>query len=139
MREQLAAAVRAFPGVAVPSAANADAAPAERQAAGAELNLLAMGLVPAFTAVAVVDTLARSTAERLRRVRNAEAGGGAARAGAPGGPHGDVGGGADGDGAGVRDRAGRPDRVQRGHATGTAAPVVLPLVYAVVVGVARSP
>ncbi|MCX5193967.1 ABC transporter permease [Streptomyces sp. NBC_00249] len=65
-REQLTAAVRGFPGVAVLSAADADEARAERQAAGAEINLLAMGLVLAFTAIAVVNTLAMSTAERIR-------------------------------------------------------------------------
>lgn len=65
-REQLAAAVAAFPGVRVLSAADADAARAQRQDAGAEINLLAMGLVLAFTAIAVVNTLAMSTAERFR-------------------------------------------------------------------------
>ncbi|MFF4267991.1 FtsX-like permease family protein [Streptomyces virginiae] len=65
-REQLAAAVAAFPGVRVLSATDADAARAERQDAGAEINLLAMGLVLAFTAIAVVNTLAMSTAERFR-------------------------------------------------------------------------
>ncbi|MGW6691483.1 FtsX-like permease family protein [Streptomyces sp. NPDC054961] len=65
-REQLAGAVRDYPGVAVLSAADADGARAQRQAAGAEINLLAMGLVLAFTAIAVVNTLAMSTAERLR-------------------------------------------------------------------------
>ncbi|MEV6730816.1 MULTISPECIES: FtsX-like permease family protein [unclassified Streptomyces] len=65
-REQLAAAVREFPGVGVLSARDADAVRAERQQAGAEINLLAMGLVLAFTAIAVVNTLAMSTAERFR-------------------------------------------------------------------------
>ncbi|MER6450196.1 FtsX-like permease family protein [Streptomyces venezuelae] len=65
-REQLAAAVAGFPGVRVLTAADADAARAERQDAGAEINLLAMGLVLAFTAIAVVNTLAMSTAERFR-------------------------------------------------------------------------
>ncbi|MCX5611831.1 FtsX-like permease family protein [Streptomyces sp. NBC_00047] len=65
-REQLAAAVRAHPGVAVLSARDADEVRAERQAAGAEINLLAMGLVLAFTAIAVMNTLAMSTAERVR-------------------------------------------------------------------------
>ncbi|MGW6980854.1 FtsX-like permease family protein [Streptomyces sp. NPDC054932] len=65
-REQLAAAVQASPGVRVLSAAEADRARAERQDAGAEINLLAMGLVLAFTAIAVVNTLAMSTAERFR-------------------------------------------------------------------------
>ncbi|KIF01530.1 ABC transporter permease [Streptomyces sp. RSD-27] len=61
-RERLASVA----GVPVLSAAEADAAREERQAAGAEVNLLAMGLVLAFTAVAVVNTLAMSTAERFR-------------------------------------------------------------------------
>ncbi|MFE5804715.1 FtsX-like permease family protein [Streptomyces sp. NPDC056491] len=65
-REQLAAALAAFPGVRVLTAADADAARAQRQEAGAEINLLAMGLVLAFTAIAVVNTLAMSTAERFR-------------------------------------------------------------------------
>ncbi|MFD7629087.1 FtsX-like permease family protein [Streptomyces sp. NPDC059851] len=65
-RERLAAAVARFPGVEVLSARDADQARAERQQDGAELNLLAMGLVLAFTAIAVVNTLAMSTAERFR-------------------------------------------------------------------------
>ncbi|MFF4101505.1 FtsX-like permease family protein [Streptomyces sp. NPDC001903] len=65
-REQLAAAVGGFPGVGVLSARDADAARGERQQEGAEINLLAMGLVLAFTAIAVVNTLAMSTSERLR-------------------------------------------------------------------------
>ncbi|MFB6520908.1 FtsX-like permease family protein [Streptomyces sp. NPDC056401] len=65
-REALASAVREYPGVAVLSAAEADGARAERQAAGSEINLLAMGLVLAFTAIAVANTLAMSTGERLR-------------------------------------------------------------------------
>ncbi|MFI8264986.1 FtsX-like permease family protein [Streptomyces sp. NPDC085665] len=65
-REQLAAAVGGFPGVGVLSARDADAARGERQREGAEINLLAMGLVLAFTAIAVVNTLAMSTSERLR-------------------------------------------------------------------------
>ncbi|MFJ7207970.1 FtsX-like permease family protein [Streptomyces sp. NPDC098789] len=65
-RERLAAALAEFPGTVVLSAADADAARAERQDAQAEVNLLAMGLVLAFTAIAVVNTLAMSTAERFR-------------------------------------------------------------------------
>ncbi|MCX4781445.1 ABC transporter permease [Streptomyces sp. NBC_01264] len=65
-REALASAVREYPGVAVLSAAEADGARAERQAAGSEINLLAMGLVLAVTAIAVANTLAMSTGERLR-------------------------------------------------------------------------
>ncbi|MFF4367871.1 FtsX-like permease family protein [Streptomyces sp. NPDC001594] len=64
-RERLAAAAGAA-GVSVLTAAQADAARAQRQAAGAETNLPAMGLVLAFTAIAVVNTLAMSTAERFR-------------------------------------------------------------------------
>ncbi|WCD89051.1 hypothetical protein KPP03845_105470 [Streptomyces xanthophaeus] len=65
-REQLAEALADFPGVTVLSARDADRVRAERQDAGAEVNLLAMGLVLAFTAIAVVNTLAMSTAERVR-------------------------------------------------------------------------
>ncbi|WP_327133821.1 FtsX-like permease family protein [Streptomyces sp. NBC_01343] len=65
-RERLAAAVGGFPGVGVLSARDADAARGERQREGAEINVLAMGLVLAFTAIAVVNTLAMSTSERLR-------------------------------------------------------------------------
>ncbi|MEU9109406.1 FtsX-like permease family protein [Streptomyces xanthophaeus] len=65
-REQLAAALADFPGVSVLSARDADRVRAERQDAGAGVNLLAMGLVLAFTAIAVVNTLAMSTAERVR-------------------------------------------------------------------------
>ncbi|MBT2457080.1 FtsX-like permease family protein [Streptomyces sp. ISL-86] len=65
-RERLAAAVKGYPGVAVLSARAAEEARAERQDAGAEINLLAMGLVLAFTAISVVNTLAMSTAERFR-------------------------------------------------------------------------
>ncbi|GAA0310813.1 FtsX-like permease family protein [Streptomyces polychromogenes] len=64
-RERLAAAAGAA-GVSVLSAAQADAARERRDEAGAEVNLLAMGLVLAFTAIAVVNTLAMSTAERFR-------------------------------------------------------------------------
>ncbi|MER5730456.1 FtsX-like permease family protein [Streptomyces sp. NPDC002138] len=65
-REQLTAAVKEFPGTVVLSAAEADGARAERQGAQAELNLLAMGLVLAFTAISVVNTLSMSTAQRFR-------------------------------------------------------------------------
>ncbi|MEU6866975.1 FtsX-like permease family protein [Streptomyces sp. NPDC046876] len=65
-REQLAAAVAGSPGVGVLTARDADEARAKRQQDGAGINLLAMGLVLAFTAIAVVNTLAMSTAERFR-------------------------------------------------------------------------
>ncbi|MFI2615480.1 FtsX-like permease family protein [Streptomyces sp. NPDC018584] len=63
---QLAAAVEKFPGVHVLSPAVADGLQAERRQANAEVNHLAMGLVLAFTAIAVVNTLAMSVSERMR-------------------------------------------------------------------------
>ncbi|MEV0323155.1 FtsX-like permease family protein [Streptomyces sp. NPDC050658] len=65
-QEQLAADVRKFPGVRVLAPAAADNLQAERQEANAEVNHLAMGLVLAFTAIAVVNTLAMSVSERVR-------------------------------------------------------------------------
>ncbi|MFI7502624.1 FtsX-like permease family protein [Streptomyces sp. NPDC049687] len=63
---QLATTLREFPGLAVISPAAADSLQAERQQTNAEVNLLAMGLVLAFTAIAVVNTLAMSVSERIR-------------------------------------------------------------------------
>ncbi|MFD9322023.1 ABC transporter permease [Streptomyces sp. NPDC060053] len=63
---QLATTLREFPGLKVISPAVADTLRAERQQANAEVNFLAMGLVLAFTAIAVVNTLAMSVAERVR-------------------------------------------------------------------------
>ncbi|WP_328493592.1 ABC transporter permease [Streptomyces sp. NBC_00414] len=63
---ELATAVRKFPGVRVVSPATADSLQAERQQANAEVNYFAMGLVLAFTAIAVVNTLAMSVSERVR-------------------------------------------------------------------------
>ncbi|MEV7142955.1 ABC transporter permease [Streptomyces tauricus] len=65
-QEELATAVRKFPGVRVVSPATADSLQAERQQANAEVNYFAMGLVLAFTAIAVVNTLAMSVSERVR-------------------------------------------------------------------------
>ncbi|TGB08202.1 FtsX-like permease family protein [Streptomyces sp. MZ04] len=65
-QEQLAADVQKFPGVRVLAPAEADNLQAERQQANAEVNYLAMGLVLAFTAIAVVNTLAMSVSERVR-------------------------------------------------------------------------
>ncbi|NGO09628.1 FtsX-like permease family protein [Streptomyces sp. HC44] len=65
-QKELAAAVRKFPGVQVVSPDTADSLQAERQQANAEVNYLAMGLVLAFTAIAVVNTLAMSVSERVR-------------------------------------------------------------------------
>ncbi|GKQ34491.1 ABC transporter permease [Streptomyces sp. A012304] len=63
---QLATTLREFPGLAVLSPDAADSLQAERQQANAEVNFLAMGLVLAFTAIAVVNTLAMSVSERVR-------------------------------------------------------------------------
>ncbi|MER5278529.1 FtsX-like permease family protein [Streptomyces sp. NPDC002809] len=65
-RGELAAAVREFPGVAGVPPAAADRLRADRQQENADVNLLAMGLVLAFTAIAVVNTLAMSVSERLK-------------------------------------------------------------------------
>lgn len=63
---QLATTLREFPSVRVISPDNADSLQAARQQANAEVNHLAMGLVLAFTAIAVVNTLAMSVSERVR-------------------------------------------------------------------------
>ncbi|MEV7195616.1 FtsX-like permease family protein [Streptomyces sp. NPDC093510] len=65
-QEQLAAGVEKFPGVRVLTPAAVDSLQAESRQANAEVNLLAMGLVLAFTAIAVVNTLAMSVSERMR-------------------------------------------------------------------------
>ncbi|MEV6837990.1 ABC transporter permease [Streptomyces sp. NPDC051133] len=63
---QLATTLREFPGLKILSPAAADGLHAEQQQTNAEVNYLAMGLVLAFTAIAVVNTLAMSVAERVR-------------------------------------------------------------------------
>ncbi|MFG2970756.1 ABC transporter permease [Streptomyces sp. NPDC048288] len=63
---QLATTLREFPGLRILSPAAADSLQADRQQDNAEVNYLAMGLVLAFTAIAVVNTLAMSVAERVR-------------------------------------------------------------------------
>ncbi|CAL9292803.1 FtsX-like permease family protein [Streptomyces sp. SudanB182_2057] len=63
---ELSATLREFPGVRVLSPAAADALQADQQRTNAEVNYLAMGLVLAFTAIAVGNTLAMSVAERVR-------------------------------------------------------------------------
>ncbi|MEU6550884.1 ABC transporter permease [Streptomyces sp. NPDC046915] len=63
---QLATTLREFPGIRILSPAAADSLQAERQQANAAVNFLAMGLVLAFTAIAVVNTLAMSVSERVR-------------------------------------------------------------------------
>ena len=63
---QLVTTLREFPGVRVLAPTAADSLQARRQQVNAEVNYLAMGLVLAFTAIAVVNTLAMSVAERVR-------------------------------------------------------------------------
>ncbi|MFD7708455.1 ABC transporter permease [Streptomyces sp. NPDC059786] len=63
---QLATTLRKFPDAEVLAPEAADSVQAERQQANAEVNYLAMGLVLAFTAIAVVNTLAMSVSERVR-------------------------------------------------------------------------
>ncbi|MEU2539811.1 ABC transporter permease [Streptomyces iakyrus] len=63
---QLMTTLREFPGLEVLSPAAADSLQAQRHQANAEVNFLAMGLVLAFTAIAVVNTLAMSVSERVR-------------------------------------------------------------------------
>jgi putative ABC transport system permease protein len=63
---QLATTLREFPALRILSPAAADHLQADRQQTNAEVNYLAMGLVLAFTAIAVVNTLAMSVAERVR-------------------------------------------------------------------------
>ncbi|WP_445527049.1 FtsX-like permease family protein [Streptomyces cyslabdanicus] len=65
-RTQISTALRDFPGVRVVSPQTADHLQAQQQQANAEVNYLAMGLVLAFTAIAVVNTLAMSVSERVR-------------------------------------------------------------------------
>ncbi|MFI5750100.1 FtsX-like permease family protein [Streptomyces sp. NPDC051644] len=65
-RDELAAALEQFPGVSVLAPATADRLQADRQQENAAVNHLAMGLVLAFTAIAVVNTLAMSVSERIR-------------------------------------------------------------------------
>ncbi|WP_037623643.1 ABC transporter permease [Streptomyces aureus] len=65
-RTEIEAALHGVPGVRVVSPRDADHLQAERQQANAEVNYLAMGLVLAFTAIAVVNTLALSVSERIR-------------------------------------------------------------------------
>ncbi|WP_413752592.1 FtsX-like permease family protein [Streptomyces sp. R-74717] len=65
-RDELTAALEQFPSVSVLAPATADRLQADRQQENAAVNHLAMGLVLAFTAIAVVNTLAMSVSERIR-------------------------------------------------------------------------
>ncbi|MEU6439266.1 FtsX-like permease family protein [Streptomyces sp. NPDC047046] len=65
---RLAAAVAPFPGVGVLDRDRADGLRAELRRADDEVEYLAMGLVIAFTAIAVVNTLAMSVSDRSREL-----------------------------------------------------------------------
>jgi putative ABC transport system permease protein len=65
-REQLQKAVGAFPGVGVLDRDQVEDLQAEVQQNNAEVTYVAMGLIIAFTAIAVVNTMAMSVSDRLR-------------------------------------------------------------------------
>ncbi|MDN3261283.1 FtsX-like permease family protein [Streptomyces sp. CSDS2] len=65
-KEELAAAVRGYPGVQVLDRDQVDSLSADQQQSNAAVNFVAMGLIIAFTAIAVVNTLAMSTTGRTR-------------------------------------------------------------------------
>ncbi|WP_331750681.1 MULTISPECIES: FtsX-like permease family protein [unclassified Streptomyces] len=65
-REQLTGALKRFPGIGVLDRTQVDDVQAEVQQSNAEVNYLAMGLIIAFTAIAVVNTLAMSVSDRTR-------------------------------------------------------------------------
>ncbi|MFD9498003.1 FtsX-like permease family protein [Streptomyces sp. NPDC060035] len=58
--------LRQFPGLTALSPAAADSLRAQGRQSASEVDLIAMGLVLAFTAIAVVNTLAMSVSERIR-------------------------------------------------------------------------
>lgn len=63
---ELATTLREFPGLRILSPDEADSLQAARLRQNAEVNLFAMGLVLAFTAISVVNTLGMSVSERFR-------------------------------------------------------------------------
>jgi putative ABC transport system permease protein len=62
-RSVLTEALRPFPGLGIPGK---ETVAAEQQASSAEVNYFSLGLIIAFAAIAVVNTLAMSTADRAR-------------------------------------------------------------------------
>ncbi|MFI6344140.1 FtsX-like permease family protein [Streptomyces sp. NPDC050560] len=65
-RDRLAAAVAPYPGVSALDSGQADDLNAEVAQTTAEVNYVAMGLIVAFTAIAVVNTLAMAVSDRSR-------------------------------------------------------------------------
>ncbi|GHE13328.1 FtsX-like permease family protein [Streptomyces alanosinicus] len=66
VREQLAGVVKDFPGAVVTGSGRMADRQATTHEENAEVNYVAMGLIVAFTAIASVNTLAMSTADRSR-------------------------------------------------------------------------
>lgn len=67
-RDQLAATVQDFPSLAVLDQGQVADLQAANQQTNAEVNYVAMGLIIAFTAIAVVNTLAMSVSDRTREL-----------------------------------------------------------------------
>ncbi|MET7366437.1 FtsX-like permease family protein [Streptomyces sp. NPDC005566] len=65
-RADVMSTLRQFPDLTTLSPAAADSMREQRRQSAAEVDLIAMGLVLAFTAIAVVNTLAMSVSERVR-------------------------------------------------------------------------
>ncbi|MCZ9348145.1 FtsX-like permease family protein, partial [Streptomyces sp. TRM76130] len=65
-KQELAKAVGGYPGVQVLDGDQVDSLRADQQQSNAAVNFVAMGLIIAFTAIAVVNTLAMSTTGRTR-------------------------------------------------------------------------
>ncbi|MDG5801180.1 FtsX-like permease family protein [Streptomyces ossamyceticus] len=65
-KEELASAVSDYPGVQVLDGDQVESLRADQQQSNAAVNFVAMGLIIAFTAIAVVNTLAMSTTGRTR-------------------------------------------------------------------------
>lgn len=66
--DELSAAIDRHPGLHVLDSDAADALRAERHRADAEVNYLVLGVIVVFTAIAAVNALAMSTAERSREL-----------------------------------------------------------------------
>lgn len=66
MREALDAATKAYPGVRVLDRDQVEAARKEQQGTQTQVNYVAMGLIIAFTAIALVNTLVMATSARGR-------------------------------------------------------------------------
>lgn len=65
-KEELASTVSDYPGVQVLDGDQVESLQADQQESNAAVNFVAMGLIIAFTAIAVVNTLAMSTTGRTR-------------------------------------------------------------------------